>query len=154
MPTTITVLACGHRAFGLARRSAFFAIQSIAPWRSSARKISKSAAEPGGDSAAAKRTTSKPWRSASARMAARRSGVELGIVRHRRLARHPVGQQRAEGGPRFHPHVPFRRRGILRPRNFAEIVEGGEMRRDRQIAEAAFARREIAVLLRRFAECR
>src|SRR5437762_3657041 len=148
----MTVFASGHSTFGLARRSAFFAIQSMAPCRSSTRKVCRSARARGGVSAAAKRTTSKPSRKACARISVRMSGIEFGIMGNWRLSRHAVGEQRTEARPRLHLHVPFGRGGMLRPRNFAEIVKRGNVRRNSEIAERAFAHSKIAVAIRRGAD--
>ena len=61
---------------------------------------------------------------------------------YRRLAGHAVPQKRAKGGAGFHPDIPFHDRSILRPRNFAEIIEGGEMGGEREISERNIARGE------------
>ena len=64
------------------------------------------------------------------------SEIEFGIMGDRRLARHAVGQDGAEAGPRFHPHIPFAGGGKFAPRHFAEIIQRRQMRRHRQIAQA------------------
>src|SRR5580698_7355780 len=128
------LFASGQSTPGSARRSALRSIQSIVPWRLSPRNVARRSAAPGGAAACAKRTVSKPSAIARARIA---SEIEFGIVGDRRLAGQAVGEQRAEGRPRLDAQVPFAGGRILRPRNFAEIVERRQMRRDGEIGEQA-----------------
>src|SRR5580704_103960 len=116
----MTDFASGHRAEGAARRSALRAIQSIVPCRPSARNVARCSPERSAPEACANFTASKPQSFAKARMDPRgSSGVELGIMRYGRLAGDAIGEQGAEGGPRFHLHIPFGRDGELRPRHLA-----------------------------------
>src|SRR6185503_877586 len=109
--------------------------------------------------ARAKPAPSKPSRSACSLIASRALcitsavlKIELRIVRHRRLARHSIGEERAERGTRFYARVPFRDRLILRPRNFTVIVECGEMRGKSEIGERYVSRGEKAVPVRELPE--
>src|SRR6185312_17382346 len=97
--------------------------------------------------------------SARARMASRASTasgppifaaseIELRIMRHRRLARHAIGEQRAERGARFHPRVPFGKGGKFGPGDFAEIIQRRNMGGDGEIGKRDLAAREKAARFR------
>ncbi|EGE58995.1 hypothetical protein RHECNPAF_2530074 [Rhizobium etli CNPAF512] len=49
--------------------------------------------------------------------------IQIGIMRNRRQAAHPLGQHRPEGGARLQPLVPFLDDRGLGPLDFAEIIE-------------------------------
>src|SRR5690606_13101884 len=64
------------------------------------------------------------------------SKIEVVIMRRRHEAGYPVREKRPKRGPGFDAGIPGFRQGMLVPGNLSEIVDGGKMRRCRNVGEA------------------
>src|SRR6185295_14794250 len=134
------LFAADHSFSGSARRSAVASIHAMSPWWPALRYAPRFSAAARGAFATVNPTASKPSARARARIRSRKSSVtagplevELRIMRHRRLTRHAVAEQGAEGGTRFDPDVPVGELREFRPGDLAVIIECREMRGKREI---------------------